>query len=241
MAQVDTHPVRNRVAPALGGLLAAALSALFLAGCGDISISFVDDKNPAVRGNGNKAADAREVAAFDRIEASGAGMLIVRVGEKTCNCVKVSADENLMSLIRTDVRDGVLVISTKSAYRSKNDVVVEVGAKAIKRIENSGAMSVDASGFNGGSLQLDLSGVGNVTLAGRVDGLKIDLSGVGNIDAEELRADAVEADLSGVGRGTIRAEKSIRANVSGVGGLTWKGAATVVSTNVSGIGRVSKG
>ena len=40
---------------------------------------------------------------------------------------------------------------------------------------------------------------------------------------------------------SVRAEKSISGSVSGVGSLTWKGAATEVSTNVSGIGRVSKG
>lgn len=224
---------------AMTGALMAAM--LVLGGCGDVSITFDDDKKSSVKGSGNKAVETRDVANFDRIEASGVGALIVRVGEKSCNCVKVSADENLLALIRADVRDGALVISTKAAHRSKNDVVVEVGAPSIKRIENSGAMSVDASGFNGGPLQLDVSGVGSVVLAGRVDNLKIDLSGVGNIDADELRADAVQADLSGVGRGTIRAEKSIRANVSGVGSLTWKGAATDVSTSVSGIGRVSKG
>ncbi len=44
-----------------------------------------------------------------------------------------------------------------------------------------------------------------------------------------------------VGSANVRAEKSLRANVSGVGSLSWKGAATDVTTNVSGIGRVSKG
>ena len=61
------------------------------------------------------------------------------------------------------------------------------------------------------------------------------------VDAEGLAADRVVAEMSGVGSGSVRAEKSLKADVSGVGSLTWKGAATEVSTNVSGIGRVSKG
>jgi hypothetical protein len=100
---------------------------------------------------------------------------------------------------------------------------------------------MDAGGFAGGELVIVCSGVGSVTLAGRVDSLKAELSGVGSLSADGLSADRVETNLSGVGSANVRAEKSLNGNVSGVGSLTWKGAATDVSTNVSGIGRVSKG
>ena len=83
-------------------------------------------------------------------------------------------------------------------------------------------MSIDASGFNGGDFKLEASGVGSATLAGKVDSLKLALSGVGSVDAEGLAADRVVAEMSGVGSGSVRAEKSLQADVSGVGSLTWK-------------------
>ena len=73
-----------------------------------------------------------------------------------------------------------------------------------------------------------------------VDSFKAALTGVGTLDADSLTADRVDTSLSGVGSAHVRAEKSLRANVNGVGSLSWKGAATDVSTHVSGIGRVSK-
>lgn len=218
-------------------LWAAALT-LTLAACGDISISF-NDGDSKVKGSGVKATETRAVAAFTAIEATGIGSLKLRVGES--DSLKITADDNLLPLIKSEVKNGVLVLSTKGASSSKNGIIFEATANTIKRLENSGTVSMDAGGFAGGELVIVCSGVGSVTLAGRVDSLKAELSGVGSLNADSLSADRVETNLSGVGSANVRAEKSLNGNVSGVGSLTWKGAATDVSTNVSGIGRVSKG
>lgn len=219
----------------LGALLAATFS---LTGCGDISITF-GDGDSKVKGSGIKATETRAVAAFTAIEATGVGKLKLRVGDQ--DSLKISADDNLLPLIKSEVKDGVLVLSTKGATNSKTDILFEATAKTIKRLENSGTVSIDAQGFNGGELSVQTSGVGSITLVGRVDSLKAQLSGVGSLDADGLTADRVQTDLSGVGSASVRAEKSISGSVSGIGSLVWKGAATDVSTSVSGIGRVSKG
>ena len=171
----------------------------------------LDGSDSKVKGSGVAASETRSVASFDAIDA------------------------------KTDVKDGVLTLSTTGALMSKTDIVFEVTARRIKRMENSGTVSIDASGFNGGELSVETSGVGSIKLNGRVDSFTAELSGVGSLDADALAADRVDTSLSGVGSAHVRAEKSLRANVSGVGSLSWTGAATEVSTNVSGIGRVSKG
>jgi hypothetical protein len=211
---------------------------VLLAACGDISITF-GDSDSKVRGSGVAVTETRAVAPFTAIDATGVGKLRLRVGE--AESLKVTADDNILPLIKTEVKDGVLVLSTKGAMNSKTDIVFEATAKTIKRLENSGTVSIEAKGFNGGELSVEASGVGSIALSGRVDSLKAQLSGVGSLEAEELTADRVKTDLSGVGSANVRAEKAISGNVSGIGSLTWKGAATEVSTQVSGIGRVSKG
>jgi hypothetical protein len=218
-------------------MLVAASGALLLAACGDISISIGDDK--VVNGSGVRASETRAVTAFTAIDASGIGNMKLRIGD--ADGLKITADDNLLPKIKSEVKDGVLILSSTSALHSKTDIVYEITAKSIQRIENSGTVSIDASGFNGGALKIETSGVGSTVLAGKVDSLKVELSGVGSIDADGLVADRVVAEMSGVGSGSVRAEKSIRAEVSGVGSLSWKGAASDVSTSVSGIGRVSKG
>ena len=222
-------------------LIQAALTAvvaLTLSACDGISITF-NDGDSKVKGSGVAASEMRAVASFEAIEATGIGKLKLRIGDS--DGVKVLADDNILPLIKTEVKDGVLTLSTKGATLSKTDIVFEVTARRITRMENSGTVSIDASGFNGGDLSVETSGVGSITLNGRVDSFKAELSGVGTLDADALAADRVDTNLSGVGSAHVRAEKSLRANVSGVGSLSWKGAATDVTTNVSGIGRVSKG
>ena len=216
----------------------ASVAALSLAGCDGISITF-SDSDSKVKGSGVAASETRAVASFEAIEATGVGKLKLRIGDS--DGVKVLADDNILPLIKTEVKDGVLTLSTKGATLSKTDIVFEVTARRIKRLENSGTVSIDASGFNGGELAVETSGVGSLKLAGRVDSFKAELSGVGSLEADALAADRVDTNLSGVGSAHVRAEKSLKANVSGVGSMTWRGAATDVSTNVSGIGRVSKG
>ena len=211
---------------------------LTLAACDGISITF-NDGDSKVKGSGVAASETRAVASFDAIDATGIGKLKLRIGDS--EGVKVLADDNILPLIKTEVKNGVLTLSTQGASSSKTDIVFEVTARRIKRLENSGTVSIDASGFNGGELSVETSGVGSIKLNGRVDSLKAELSGVGSLEADALAADRVDTSLSGVGSANVRAEKSLRANVSGVGSLSWKGAATDVTTNVSGIGRVSKG
>ena len=211
---------------------------LALAACDGVSITF-NDGDSKVKGSGVAVSETRAVASFDAIEATGIGKLKLRIGDS--EAVKVLADDNILPLIKTEVKNGVLTLSTKGASLSKTDIVFEVTARRIKRLENSGTVSIEASGFNGGELSVETSGVGSIKLNGRVDSLKAELSGVGSLEADALAADRVDTHLSGVGSANVRAEKSLRANVSGVGSLSWKGAATDVSTNVSGIGRVSKG
>ncbi len=229
---MNARSLRSRSAILIGA------ASLGLAACDGITITF-DGGDSKVKGSGVASSETRAVANFDAIDSTGVGKLKLRVGES--ESVIIKADDNILPLITTEVKNGVLTLSTKGAAMSKTDIVFEVTAPRIKRLENSGTVSVDASGFDGGELAVETSGVGSIKLNGRVDSFKADLSGVGSLEANALSADSVDTTLSGVGSAHVRAEKSLRANVSGVGSLTWTGAATDVSTKVSGIGRVSKG
>lgn len=214
------------------GVVALAISSSLLSACNDISVT-IGDVSDSVKGNGVSASEARSVPGFTAIEATGVGRLNVRVGDS--ESLRITADSNLLPLIKSEVRDGVLILSSKSGFKSKTEITYEVSAKTIKRLENSGTVSIDAKGFTGGELSVETSGVGSIRLAGRVDSLKAELSGVGSLEAADLAADRVQTSLSGVGSASVRAEKSISGNVSGIGSLIWKGAATDVSTSVSGI------
>ena len=100
---------------------AAVLASMFaLSGCNDIRITF-DDGESKVKGSGVAASETRAMASFEAIEATGVGKLKVRIADN--ESVRVSADDNILPLIKTEVRNGVLVLSTKGATQSKTDII----------------------------------------------------------------------------------------------------------------------
>ena len=61
-----------------------------------------------MEGSGVPRTEEREVGAFDRIELSGSGRLEVTTGP--LSALSVTADDNLLGLLRTEVVDGTLII-----------------------------------------------------------------------------------------------------------------------------------
>ncbi len=218
----------------------ASLAALSLTACEDITIKVGNKKG--VKGSGVAATETRALTPFTGVDLAGVGKLVLKVGEGSAYSVKVTADDNLLPLVETIVKGDTLTIQLKDSVSLTNSVgfTYEITAPKIEKIESSGAASIEAGGFNGGKLNVDVSGVGSVKLAGRVEEFRADLSGAGSLDTTSLAADDVKLDLSGVGSADVRADKRIRANVSGLGSITWHGSATDVKTDVSGLGSVRK-
>jgi hypothetical protein len=218
----------------------SSVAALALTACDDVTIK-IGNKN-GVKGSGVAATETRALSEFSAVDLAGVGKLVLKVGEGSSYSVKVTADDNLLPLVETKVNGSTLTIQLKDSVSLTNGVgfTYEITAPKIERIETSGAASVDGSGFNGGKLELDLSGVGSVKLAGRVEEFRADLSGAGSLNSASLIANDVKVDLSGVGSADVHAEKRIRANVSGLGSINWQGNATDVKSDVSGLGSVRK-
>ena len=99
-----------------------AITALSLASVGAVgtahawSLSFGSSQR--IEGNGEVAADARDVGAFDAVALSGDFKVFVRQG--SADKVEVKTDRNLCSYIETKVVDGTkgrtLEISPKRGY-----------------------------------------------------------------------------------------------------------------------------
>ncbi|MGL5005003.1 MAG: GIN domain-containing protein, partial [Casimicrobium sp.] len=176
----------------------ATLAALSLVACEDVTIK-VGSKN-GVKGSGVSATETRALSQFSAVDLAGVGKLVLKVGEGSNYSVKITADDNLLPLVETKVSGDTLTIQLKDSVSLTNSVgfTYEVTAPKIEKIESSGAASVDGAGFNGGKLVVDVSGVGSVKLAGRVEEFRADLSGAGSLNTTSLVADDVKVDLSGV-------------------------------------------
>jgi hypothetical protein len=191
-----------------------------------------------IRGNGRIRDEARKVAEFRKIEAGGAFSIRVKVGSATS--LKISAEENLLSYIRTSVRGNTLVLDTRKNISPRKEILIEITTPNLTDIEASGANDIEIEGINETDFNVDLSGAGNIHLRGEVERFHAELSGAGNIDAKELKSKETMISVSGAASADVYASKYLEASVSGVGSIDYYGNPEKTKTNVSGVGSITR-
>jgi hypothetical protein len=191
-----------------------------------------------VRGNGKIKNETRTISEFERMEAGGAFTIKIYVG--SAPSLKISAEENLLSYIRTSVRGNRLVIDTKKNISPRKEIIIEITTPNLNSVDASGANNISVSGISTSDFDVDLSGAGHVYLEGQVDKLQAELSGAGNIEAKELKAKDVHVSVSGAASADVYATERLDASVSGVGSIDYYGDPEDTNTNVSGVGSINR-
>ena len=191
-----------------------------------------------VRGNGNLTEETRKIENFSKIDAAGAFSIKIKVGEDPS--LKISAEENLMHLIRTDVRRNTLIIDTKKNISPRKEIRIYITTPELNSIDCSGANNVTAYNIDSDNFDVDLSGAGSIKLSGDVNRLKAEISGAGNISAKHLKANRVAISVSGAASADVYAAEYLDASVSGVGSIDYYGDPKKTNTRVSGVGSITR-
>jgi hypothetical protein len=186
---------------------------------------------PAFAGEEN--SQRYEVQDFSAIEISGAYELEVDVGDDYS--VVLTGSEEDLARTEVDVRHGALTLgSRKRAHRDKrhgdhDGVTARVTMPALDRLSVSGVVDADIRGVDAGVFKVNLSGVGEVTVAGRCRRLDARVSGVGELDARKLECADADVALSGMGEASVYARNSAKTEVSGMGEINVYGSPKTVN------------
>jgi hypothetical protein len=199
----------------------------------------VTGKGTVINGSGMLKTEARPVPAFTAIRLADvdARVMIERTGRET---LEVTADDNLVSLFTSDVRDGTLhlsVVKDRSMFGKRPVYRVTVGD--LRQLGVSGGGIVDVRGLDGDSIAMSIAGSGEITASGRADDLAISISGSGSCDAGGLKAQRAKVALRGSGAATVDAQDELEAIVSG-SGTVWYFGSPKITSSVSGSGAVKQ-
>ena len=207
-------------------------------------------------GSGMVRKESRTVPAFTAIVIEGSGNVTLSQGET--QSLSVETDDNLLPLVRTEVRAGVLYLGFKEGARpvhvSQLEFFVSVPELTAVKITGSGnlhatsiirasSLTLEISGSGGiyselevGRLGVTISGSGGVTVEGRTDQLSVTISGSGSVQARDLASAAAEVTVNGSGEAVISARRTISINVSGSGRVAYGGGAkATITTSGSGV------
>jgi len=184
-------------------------------------------------GSGQLATEWRTVESFTAVEVSAAGHLIVE--QTGVESLQVTAEDNILPLVRTEVRDGRLILGFEPhvGLTLTREVLFRLTVRELDDVGASGASRVEMPNVSGPELALHLSGASFLSASGRVDRTRLDLSGASRCDAPDLRSRTLKADVSGASHAFVRVWDSLVVNASGASILEYLGDPTV-SASVSG-------
>ncbi len=230
--------------------LAPLVAVVSIAGCG-ISVNW---DGPTVAGSGNVTSENRALARFDRVEVGGDFDVEINVGEP--QSLTLTGDDNLLSLVETDVRGRELEIDFDGSYRSRNDIKIAITVSSLSAIHSSGSSDINVTGVRSaafdagvsgssdlsvegdfGDLEANVSGSGEITMVGTADEIDAKVSGSGELDLFSVPARTATVVVTGSGEVGLDVTESLSATVTGSGDVHYTGDPSV-SSRITGSGSV---
>ncbi|MGB5553483.1 MAG: head GIN domain-containing protein [Flavobacteriaceae bacterium] len=235
----------------LARIAIALLVSIFLSSCG-FDINF-GDFGTGIKGNGNVITDTREIT-DDFTEVLASEGLQVFVTQADAFEISVEADENVIDLIGTDIRNGQLKVhtienigrATKKIYISMPDITALQSSSGAHLTsegtikENS--LEIDASSgslmsiaINVNDLDLEAGSGANLEISGNADNSRIDAGSGANINAKKLMAKSCTAEASSGANIRINVSEQLTADANSGGNIAYEGEAKVTTKkSVSG-------
>jgi hypothetical protein len=192
------------------------------------------------RGSGQITSESRQVSGFSKVELSGSGELTLE--QTGTESLTISAEENLLPKLTSEVSDDTLVLRSTSNAKiiPTQPIKYSLTVKDLSGLAVSGSGSVTMSKLATAALSTNISGSGAVTASGTADQQDLKISGSGRYQAEQLTSKTVKVDMSGSGVASVHASGALDLHMSGSGTLTYTGDPKQVTQQISGSGKVIK-
>ena len=222
--------------------LAAALSLspgciIAIDGDGVHGYSF-DHDDDTLRGSGLMASESRSLPDFERVETNCSADVSIRVGSATS--LLVSGDDNLLKHLRTEVRDGTLVIEMEQgSYSPRIALKVAATTPALRALSIRGSSDVEVQDLAGDLFSVEISGSGDAHGSGSVGRLEAGVAGSGDVNFASVEAREASVQISGSGDVEVSATDSLSASIAGSGDVRYKGEPKVTKS-IAGSGRVTR-
>ena len=179
-------------APRRAARLAFALAAAFvlvasLAACGATPADPVE--GGGIQGTGDVVQEVRELQPFTRVSVA-AGFKVI-VGEAAAQQVTLSAQQNILPAIETEVRDGQLIVTLAEPVNATQPMSLTLRMTLVESVALS-AGSVGYVEHTGGPLVVDVSAGADITAIGDTTDLRLNASSGSHAKLGELAAQSAE-------------------------------------------------
>ena len=189
------------------------------------------------RGSGTWAEETREVGEFNAVRTEGAMTVEITIGP--VQKVVVGGDDNLLSIVKTEVAGGELFVETTESYSTDAGLKLIVTVPSLDRLTIEGAASATVKGIESEHFTVKVKGAARATLSGTAGKLTVAVSGAAKVKAGSLVAKVVDVDCSGAASIDVNASETLDVDVSGASKVRYSGAATLTQ-KTSGAASIQK-
>lgn len=220
------------------------------------------DSTGSVAGSRVIESETRQVSGITGIDLRYPANITIQQG--TEESVTVTADDNLLPQLATDVSGGTLTIrndepSHNRRVNASETVEIIITVIDLREIHVETAGSVHVMGLSGDHLEVKLEGAGSIELVDvniseldlRIDGagsvnasgsaenLYAQIDGLGSVKAEGLATQTAEVHISGLGSAEVRVAQDLTVEIDGAGSVTYHGSPEL-HQQVDGLGSVKR-
>jgi len=189
-------------------------------------------------GNGKAKTETRDLARFDKLETSGAFEIKVSAGQSK-QTLRITAEENILPLIATDLQGDKLAIYPKKSICAEMPIVVEINAANLVSLISSGSDNVRIEGLDADKFSVTMSGSSDVGVTGKAKNLEAGISGAGNLDARDLKTEETDLNISGSGSADVYAREKLKVEIVGVGEVNYYGNPKKIEKQIIGVGNLN--
>jgi hypothetical protein len=173
--------------------------------------------------------ETRQAGKFSGIDLRAPADVVFSIGVSPS--ITVSGPADAVPLLLTSIHDDVLTIEFKEHVTLTSAVKVVITSPSLQAVNLAGSGSMTASGINGDSLNLNVSGSGSIVASGRVN--------TGGVDVHAVHANALNASVHGSGGLHGFASNAAIIDLSGSGDVQINGKPSTKIVHRSGSGDVS--
>jgi hypothetical protein len=216
----------RRTAPTLGLLVV-------LSGC-SVNLPFT-----STQGSGAVRTETRTVSGFSAIQLAGNGD--VKIEQSGTESLTISAEENLLPLLTSDVVDNELRLGVKDGARidTTQPITYTVTVRDLTGLDVAGSGTQTATKVKTASLRIQVAGSGSITTTGTADAQDIQMAGSGVYRGSGLMSKTATVNSAGSGNADLAVTDSLDVKIVGSGSVTYTGSPQV-KQSILGSGSLQK-
>lgn len=140
------------------------------------------------------------------------------------------------SLDRLRVEDGQ--ITTDGSRRRLGHLTVTLSAPKVTQFDISSYGDLTIEDYKQDTLQIDITGAGDVKASGEARSVNLEISGAGKVDLGELAVESAEVEIAGFGKATLAPKQHADLRISGAGEVRLLSRPPDLKTRISGAGKI---